>query len=876
MHPYLEYINPELGNLLTKIGLDKRYLKGEGCYLYDDLDQQYLDFIAAYGALPFGFNPPEIWDAIKQVELNLEPNLAQPSLLEAAGELGKCLVAVAPQGLTKVTFANSGTEAVEAAIKLARAKTGKLGIVATYNSFHGKTLGSLSATGNTSYQKAFGAPVSGFEFVKYGDLEQLERLFKEKHQELAAVIIEPIQGEGGIVTPPKGYLKGLRELCDQYQILLIFDEIQTGLGRTGKLFACNHEQISPDIMTIAKALSGGLIPIGAVLCTDEVYSEEFGNKHSSTFAGNALACRVGIRVLELLNDDDQALIKDVARKGNILKAGLESIHKKYPTVIKEIRGTGLMLGIDFGTDRSAYPHSFLGIMTEQNILTPLIASYLLNVEKLRVAPTLNGASVIRIEPPLIITDQQIEFALQAIENTVSLLANRNTAAFLGHLIGVQVPNDSAKNSEDVQVNPAIDEADGRFAFIVHPLDVKGYSDFDQSLTIFTDQQLNELTTRWHNLIEPFVVSSTKITSVTGKTAVGDFVVVPYTAEELQLLDKEKAESEIIAAVKIATERGAKIVGLGAYTSVVTGGGRSLLNKVDVPLTTGNSYTVTSGVEALITSAEKLDLQFGNLSAAIVGAGGAIGKATAMLLAEKVSHLTLIGNPARPEKSEYRMLKVVAEMYRYLRYPENGDPNYPEGTIGHYVRELDKVPSLESSLSDWITLVEADLEKSECPVKITIEIEQHLPNADIILVATSSTETLITPEIIKTGAVICDMSRPSNVSEAVLTERPDVLVIDGGVIEVPGRPSLGWNFGFDEGLAFACMSETMLLALEKRYENTSIGADLNIGYLNQLKDSAELHGFKLGGFRSFDAPLSDDAWNLVVETRAKILVKEQGA
>lgn len=876
MHPYLEYVNPELGNLLTKIGLDKRYVKGESCFLYDEQGNQYLDFIAAYGALPFGFNPPEIWQAINQVQTSLEPSLTQPSLLEAAAELGKRLVKLAPKSLTKVTFANSGTEAVEAAIKLARAKTSKHGIVATYNSFHGKTLGALSATGNPSYQKAFGAPVAGFEFVPYGDIFALEQLFAEKYKEIAALIIEPIQGEGGIVEPPAGYLQEIRKLCSKYDILLIFDEIQTGLGRTGKLFSCEFEQVIPDIMTIAKALSGGLIPIGAVLCTDEVYTAEFGNKHSSTFAGNALACRVGIQVLELLTRNNHALITDVARKGEILKLGLEKIQQKYPTVIKEIRGRGLMLGVAFNDDRASYPDSFLGIMAEQKNLSPIIASYLLNVEKLRVAPTLNGASVIRIEPPLIISEQQIEYALRAIENTAALLAKRNTAAFLGHLIGMNVPSDLELGASTPQVEIENQPEAGRFAFLVHPLDVKGYSDFDQSLEIFSDTQLAELTNRWHDFVEPFVVSSTQVTSATGKSTIGDFIVVPYTAEALQALDKEKAESEILKAIAIAVKRGAKIVGLGAYTSVVTAGGRSLLSKVDVPLTTGNSYTVVSGVDALIKSAKKLNLELHQLSAAIVGAGGAIGKASAMLLGEKVARLTLIGNPSRPEKSEYRMLKVMAEMYRYLRYSDHGNQEYTKGSIGDYVKQLADIPKNNASLSEWIEFVQSELENSDCPVIITVNLGEHLPHADIVLAATSSTETLITSENLKAGAVICDMSRPSNVSQDVLTNRNDVLVIDGGVIEVPGRPSLGWNFGFEKGLAFACMSETIILGLEHKYENTSIGADLNIDYLNELRNYADLHGFKIAGFRSFDAPLSQDIWERVVQERKKILVNDRGA
>ncbi|NLM25040.1 MAG: aminotransferase class III-fold pyridoxal phosphate-dependent enzyme [Firmicutes bacterium] len=874
MHPYIEYVNPHLGKTLMEIGLDKHYVKGESCYLYDQSGKSYLDFIAAYGALPFGFNPPEIWEAINQIQAISEPSFVQPSLLDAAGQLGKRLVEIAPPGLTTVTFANSGAEAVEAAIKLARARTGKRGILTTHRSFHGKTLGALSATGNTSYQKAFGAPVEGFYFIPYGDLDQLEAALAAKSQELAAFIIEPIQGEGGIVQPPVGYLKEAKALCEKYNVLIIFDEIQTGLGRTGKMFGCDWEGVTPDIMTLAKALGGGIVPIGAVLCTDDVYTEEFATKHSSTFAGNTLACRVGLKVIELLTRDNQQLIKEVARKGEILKHGLLAIQAKYPQIVQEVRGRGFMLGIDFGNRRDLYPDSLLGIMAEQQILTPMIASYLLNVEQLRVAPTLNGASVIRIEPPLVVTDEHIQLALQKVERVVAMLARRNTAAFLGHLIGVDVVDDNfVSASTRTPVEPLNTEDEGRFAFLIHPLDMENYPQFDESLRVFTDEQLSELANRWSDLVEPFLVASTRITSKAGKTAFGDFIAVPRTAEELQKMPPEQALDEIKAAVDLAVSRGAKIVGLGAYTSVVTAGGRSLLKHVDVPLTTGNGYTVLSGVEALMVSAEKLNMELNTLTAAIVGAGGAIGKASAILLSEHVRELILIGNPANPQKSEYRMLKVIAEMFHYLARKAAEGVSFKPHSIGAYVQNLSNKPAIGSSLSEWIEFARQVLTK-DCPISYTVDIQEHLPKADIILAATSSTEAMITSQLLKQGALICDMSRPTNVSKEVLEKRDDVLVIDGGVIEVPGKPDLGWDFGFESGTAYACMSETMMLALEQRYENTSIGADLNIDFLNYLADLAKVHGFKLAGFRSFDLPLPEEQWEKVVKARKETVAAQQ--
>lgn len=868
MHPYIEFVNPHLGKLLQDIGLDKRFQRGQGPYLYDHTGQEYLDCIAAYGALPFGYNPPEIWRALHELEARQEPSFIQPSLLEAAGELAARLIALAPSGFQYVTFANSGAEAVEAAFKLVRAKTGKPVILSTRNSFHGKTLGALSATGNENYQSAFGAPVPGFRHIPYGDLAALESYLAEHAGDTAAFIVEPIQGEGGIVEPPQGYLKQVQELCARHGVLTIFDEIQTGLGRTGALFACAEEGVTPDVMVLAKALGGGLIPIGAVLCRAEVYTEDFGLKHSSTFAGNSLGARVGLAVLELLTKDDGALLRSVREKGAKLKAGLERVAAKYPQVVKAIRGRGFMLGIEFVNSRDPYPHSLLGVMAEQELLTPMVASYLLNVERVRVAPTLNGASVIRIEPPLTMGETEIERVVQAVERACGLLASRNTAAFLGHLIGYSRPaalNGAAQPQTVEEARPQ--PGDGRFAFLVHPVDLDNYSEFDASLADLTAEQLEDLSSRWNDLVEPFVVASTRVVDNCGRSAYGDFICVPKTAAQLLAMDKEQSRREILAAIDLAVERGARLVGLGAYTSVVTMGGRQLLPYTDVALTTGNSYTVVSGVEAAVSAAKEVGLEMATATGAVVGAGGAIGKALAILLSEQVQNLILIGNPARPEKSEYRMLKVAVEIIQHLRTLAGSGRQLAPGSLGAFAAQLDSVPAEDAPLSVWVEFAREVL-ASGAPLTLTVDSRAHLPRADLILAATSSLEALITPDVLKRGAVVCDMSRPSNVSKEVLEERPDVLVIDGGVIALPGSPDLGWNFGFEKGTAFACMSETMMLALEGRYEHMSIGADLSLEHLELMRGLAKKLGFTLAGFRAFDRPLDPAVWERVRALRKK--------
>lgn len=862
MHPFSKHINPALGKRLQLLKMDKSFIKGEGCWLYDREGYQYLDFIAAYGALPFGHNPPEIWDSIDAMRKNMEPNFVQPSALEAASGLAEKLIQLAGEPFQYVTFTNSGAEAVEAAIKMARAATGKKGIISTNMGFHGKTMGALSATGREEYQAAFHLPVSDFFFVPYGDLEALEEALQTRKREIAAFIVEPIQGEGGVIQPPPGYLKKAKELCQKNDVLLISDEIQTGLGRSGYLFLSQKEDATPDIMTLAKALGGGLFPIGACLATRDVYTDAFGLKHSSTFAGNTMGCRVGLKVLELLTQNDQSLLKEIRQKGQYLKKGLETLSQSYPQIYKDVRGEGLLYGLEFGINRYKYPENLLGIMGSEGFLTMVLSGYLLNEEKLRVAPTLNGGSTIRLEPPLNISYEEIDIALKALERMSHSLSQKSTPHILGYLLEetheLLTPyHSSIPAREPIQPEPE----DGRWAFLLHPLDLISYKDFDPSLSCLTTKHVRELTEKWSDIVDPFIVSEARITSETGASAFGEFIVLPYTSQQMMELPEKQVQKELEKACRMAQERGAKIVGLGAYTSVVSRGGLRL-KRMGIPITTGNSYTVLSAMEALGYASEKLNQSLENTIASVVGGTGAIGRAISFLLAETTHRLYLIGNPNNPESAHRRLLKNCAQIYKHLLQLHTEGRQFPDNSIGNWLMHQHNLPEPHAPLSSFEHFAHTVAHNS--PLTITTSCSQALLQSDIAVIATNSVGAFVTADMLKPGAIICDMSRPANVSQKVENERPDVLVIDGGIIEIPGRPNWGWNFGCDTGLAFACMSETFLLALEKQYESKSLGSDLNLSDISYFKQCAQKHGFKLAGLRSFDRPLKAEKWETLVE------------
>lgn len=345
------------------------------------------------------------------------PNLLQASLGTVVSALAHNLAQILPGGLSRSFFCNSGAEAVEGALKLARAASGKTKIVYCEGSFHGKTLGALSVTGRQKYQKPFLPLLGPCEMVPFGDLEALEqKIFKK---DVAAFILEPIQGEGGVIVPPKGYLSGVRELCDKYDVLLIVDEIQTGFGRTGKMFACEHEGVIPDIICLAKSLGGGVIPIGAYSTKPEIWEKAYGGMerallHTSTFGGNTWAAAAAIAAINVIVE--QNLCEQARANGEYMLNRLKELQNRY-SVVKEVRGLGLMTGVEFKSQAGLMDKLTGGMINKlsEEYFGALVAGELQNKYHVITAYTLNNPNVIRLEPPLVVTKEQIDQVVDALE-----------------------------------------------------------------------------------------------------------------------------------------------------------------------------------------------------------------------------------------------------------------------------------------------------------------------------------------------------------------------------------------------------------------------------------------------------------------------------
>jgi len=395
---YRDYINPDLARVMRITGLGTVEDHAKGSYVWDITGKKYLDMAGGYGVFCVGHSHPHVIAAVEK-QLHKMSLSAKVFFTEAQARLAKKLAEITPGDLQYTFFCNSGTEAVEGALKIARLATGRTTFVAMNNAFHGKSTGGLAVSGRPNYRDPFEPLMPEVRHIPFGDVKALEDAVDET---VSAVIVEPVQGEGGIHVAPDGYMQRMREVCDQHGALLIADEVQTGFGRTGKMFAVNHWNVTPDILVLAKALSGGVLPIGAFVGTPRVWSAFKGRPtiHTSTFGGSPLACTAGLATLEVYEQED--LCRKSAESGAYFKAELEKLAAQYPDLIKEVRGLGLLLGLE--SVKEEYAGSIISEMSHRNI----IAVY-----------TLNQPKVIRFEPALAIAREDIDLCLKALAESLA-------------------------------------------------------------------------------------------------------------------------------------------------------------------------------------------------------------------------------------------------------------------------------------------------------------------------------------------------------------------------------------------------------------------------------------------------------------------------
>lgn len=433
---YADHVNPHWVRLLEILQMNARYERCLGAELFTRDGRRILDFLSGYCVHNAGHNHPAIVEALHQELDRSGPAMLQSHVPELAGELAEKLCARAGGRLRKVFFASSGSEGVEAAIKFSRASTGRSGLLYTNGAFHGLTCGALSLMGDPFWRDGFGSLLPGAEAIPFDDPEALEQ--KLASNRFAAFFVEPIQGEGGIRIPEPSYLKTAQTLCRRHGTLFVLDEVQTGMYRTGRFLAAHHFDLDPDMVVLAKALSGGLVPSGALLMSDAIYESVFSSLkraiiHASTYSENTLAMRAGLATLEVL--ERGRLGERAAAAGDYLRRRLRDVLAPYE-MVRDVRGVGLMCGIEFTAPKKLslripfeaflkiHPGMFgqvlvMRLFRDHGILTQICG---------------NNFMVLKVAPPLIIDDRQLDEFIAAAANVVELL--HSSGSFWSEALGL--------------------------------------------------------------------------------------------------------------------------------------------------------------------------------------------------------------------------------------------------------------------------------------------------------------------------------------------------------------------------------------------------------------------------------------------------------
>jgi ornithine--oxo-acid transaminase len=416
---HARYLNEQMVRLLKTIGFDRGYRRGVGQYLFDRQGQQYLDLLSGWGVFALGRNHPVVRDTLRKVLDADFPNLVQMDVSALAGMLAERLLRHVPY-LDKVLFANSGAESVEAALKFARAATARPGIVYCSHAFHGLSYGALSVNGDPVFRSGFGPLLPECAEVPFGNLDALERALAPRA--VAAFIVEPIQGKG-VIVPDDNYLRAALELCRRYGALFIADEIQTGLGRTGRFLAVEHWALEPDMVLVAKSLSGGHVPVGALLTRKWIFDKVFDRMdravvHGSTFAKNDLAMAAGLATLEVI--ESERLTDKAARLGARLIGAFEAMSHRHE-LIKAVRGKGLMIGIEFGAPRSLALKASWNLLesASSGLFCQLIAIPLLKEHRILAQVAGHASHTIKLLPPLIIGDADCDWIERSFETVIA-------------------------------------------------------------------------------------------------------------------------------------------------------------------------------------------------------------------------------------------------------------------------------------------------------------------------------------------------------------------------------------------------------------------------------------------------------------------------
>lgn len=758
--------------------------------------------------------------------------------------------------------------------------------LAVAGSFHGKTSGAVKLTHNPKYREIFERIgiqthfVPAFEadkirtaversMIKLYSLEVRKKevfLVEREISNVAGLFVEPIQGEGGIHVAPPEFLIQCREVADEYQFPLIFDEIQTGMGRTGTWLYTEQSGCTGDYYLLSKSLGGGLAKVAALMICAKNYNPDFGYVHTSTFAEDDPGCFLATEALELLEADDGQLMRNCVRQGNAIMAGLRKIQARYPNVIKDIRGVGLLIGVEMEVlgDRGSPLTSSL---SRQELLVPVVASYLLHEHGIRVAPALSAGQVIRLEPSAYISDEAIDECLRGFDRVCEVLYKQNMYELTKCLIGLEQPYESTPHeiqSYRRELKPRVSEEGLRkVAFIGHLIQADDVKLTDPTLGAYTEEQCERLMRRIFSVYGMVDFDLIEVRSITGERVLLGFLGLCFHSdiiiERMRNKDLGLLQEKIMECVDFAIQNNFTNIGFGGLSSIVMNNCKKV-SRSNIGLTTGNSFTTAMGLDGMFHAAREADLDLSTATFAGIGANGNICSIYCKIMADHVPNLILVGREGREaalvdlaDEIYYEALERIFLARNVDRIPLDELPGVMTGiarVVLHsaVVRKFFAAPNpdqeFDASLARAAVLALKDELGENAPILTTTDI-QEIRAANLILGASSSSEAMITSEVLGEGPiVICDVALPQDTHESVL-ERDDVTVMLGGLVRLPLNPGFTVDgIPVPDGHAYACMSETLLLGLHGISENFSIGP-ISKTQVKKIGEIARIHGFQFG-------------------------------
>ncbi len=801
---FYQLIKPQLCQLLDLLRIGVVFERAQGDYLYHRRNGEeigVLDLAGGYGSLLLGHHHPVLVAEAQRLLSEGRPIHSQGSRHELAGRLARELSRRAG-GDYRVVFANSGAEAVEAAMKHAMLETGSRTFITVEKGFHGKTIGAVQLTASQDYREPF--EISGITVhrVRRNDLTHLEETFA-RVSDLAGFVFEPIQGEGGILPLDAAFVQRAAALCAARNAPLIADEIQTGMGRTGRFLACEGLGVSPDYVTLSKALGGGLAKISATLIRRSRHIDKFDVLHTSTFAEDDYSSALALKTLELL--DENALIECRRKAGRLLR-GLRQMMASYPDVIVDVRGRGLMIGVEFRRVLDS-PTFMLRLLTTQDDLVFVLVGYLFNVHNIRVAPTLSDPQTIRLEPSLLLADAEIDRVVAALEDVCEKMRQRDIIGLTRYFIDGPVrENDVTRVASDTKYviyeEPAywkreLNPPPIKVAWLFHLINANDLLSLEPGAAALTLEERERYLHHFGPRSNPIVMSSADIRSVTGATARFYAILLPHTSKQMKQAiethDFFRVRHSIDKAVAVARHIGCDVIALGQYTSIVTRNATTF-QLPDIGVTTGHSYTISMAIDAISHARRQRGVNPDTATLVIVGASGNIGQTCAEILAPDYARTILVGSD--------------------------------KASAGRRLAELQaRLPRTEISTDP-----------------------SAVAQGNVVLTATNAPEPFLSAEHLAPDAIVCDLSVPAAVKREVHALRPDVLLLNGGIARLPFGEHHGIiDFPLPAGQVYGCMGETILLGLEGIRDATFTGT-LPVENVFRLKAMADRHGFALADYK----------------------------